>query len=297
MKHYSGFVNIIGNPNVGKSTLMNVLVGEKMSIITNKPQTTRHRILGIINDESHQIIFSDTPGFIDSPAYRMQESMNNFVKSTFEDGDVMILVSDVEEEYDEDHLLIKKLKNKEAPIFLILNKIDLVSMEQVGNKIKAWSTLLDFKEIIPISALHNKNTDTILPLIKKYIPEGPAYYPKDQWTDRPERFFVNEIIREKILLLYHQEIPYSCEVVVESFKEEQSRSGPMLRIHAVIYASRNSQKAILIGKKGSAIKQLGIQSRKEIETFLDQKVHLELRVKIKENWRDDGRMLEQFGYH
>jgi GTP-binding protein Era len=293
-KHYSGFVNIIGRPNVGKSTLMNALVGERMSIITNKPQTTRHRIVGIVNDETHQVVFSDTPGFIKDPSYGMQEHMNSFVNSTFKDGDVMMVVIDVTDRYDAENPLFQKLKKVELPLFLVINKVDLVDDATLLQKIEDWKEVADFTEIVPISALNKAGTVNLYNLILKYIPEGPAYYPKEQFTDRPERFFVSEIIREKILLLYHQEIPYSCEVIVDSFKEDEHKK--LVRIHATIYVSRKSQKGIIIGNRGSAIKQLGIDARKDIEKFLDSRVYLELYVKIRDNWRDDDKMLKSFGY-
>lgn len=295
--HRSGFVNIIGRPNVGKSTLMNALVGERMSIITSKPQTTRHRIIGIINDEDYQVVFSDTPGIIDAPAYRMQEAMNRFVEATFEDADIMMFVTEVGETYADDDPVLERLRAVEAPLFLVLNKIDQVSEERVLQLIQEWNERLSFTETIPVSALHKANTDRLLEVILQHLPEGPAYYPKDQLTDRPERFFVSEIIREKILVLYHQEVPYSSEVIVTSFKEDETNKGePLVRIGADIYVARNTQKAIIIGKGGSAIKQLGMEARKDIETFLEKKVYLELHVKVKDNWRDDERMLKHFGY-
>lgn len=297
MMHKSGFVNIIGRPNVGKSTLMNALVGERMSIITNKPQTTRHRIIGILSGENHQVIFSDTPGVIQDPAYKMQEMMNRFVHATFEDGDIMLFVTDAEEDYEDDDPIIQRLQKVEAPLFLVLNKIDLLEDTIILQLLQKWNERLNFTESIPISALKRKNTDRLLELIIRYLPEGPVYYPKDQLTDRPERFFVSEIIREKILELYKQEVPYSCEVVVVSFKESQTNKGePLARISAEIFVARKTQKAIIIGKGGSAIKRLGMEARKSIETFLEEKVFLELHVKIKDNWRDDERLLKQFGY-
>ncbi|MCH2046182.1 MAG: GTPase Era [Saprospiraceae bacterium] len=292
--HRSGFINIIGRPNVGKSTLMNALVGERMSIITNKPQTTRHRIIGIVNDDNHQMVFSDTPGYIKDAAYKMQERMNAFVKTTFEDGDIMLLVVDVTQDYDEENHLFQRLAKVQCPLFLVLNKIDLIKEEELVQLIKEWNERVKFTETFPISALEKKGTENLFEKLKAYLPLGPVYYPKDQFTDRPERFFVNEIIREKILLNYYQEIPYSCEVVVESFKVDDVKN--MVRIRALIYVSRKSQKGIIIGKAGSAIKQLGIDARKSIEKFLEKKVHLELYVKVKDNWRDDEKELKNFGY-
>ncbi len=294
--HKSGFVNIVGRPNVGKSTLMNALVGMKMSIITSKPQTTRHRIMGIINEEDCQIVFSDTPGFINEPHYKMQEKMNNFVSTTFEDADVMLFVTDMFEKYEEDHPVYERLKKVEIPLFLIVNKIDLRPKEEVLLVIKEWTDQINFKEVFPISALNSLGTEEILKAIKENIKEGPAYYPKDQLTDKSERFFVSEIIREKILQQYKQEVPYSCEVAIDYFKESESKSGPIIKIGATIFASRKSQKPILIGKDGAAIKKLGIEARKDIEAFLDERVFLDLSVKVKDGWRDDEQMLKHFGY-
>ncbi|WMX13008.1 MULTISPECIES: GTPase Era [unclassified Aureispira] len=294
--HRSGFVNIIGRPNVGKSTLMNALVGERMSIITNKPQTTRHRIIGIVSDEDYQIVFSDTPGFIKDPSYEMQESMNKFVSGSFKDGDIMVLVVDVTETYDNDNPLFKKLQGVEVPLFLVLNKKDLVDEGVLLNKVLEWKDKADFQEIIPISALQNKGTDVLLECILDNLPIGPVYYPKDQFTDRPERFFVSEIIREKILMNYYQEIPYSCEVVVDAFKEDPDPKKNLVRIHATIFVARASQKNIIIGKKGAAIKKVGIDARYAIEKFLEKKIYLELFVKVKDNWRNDDKMLKSFGY-
>ena len=296
--HKSGFVNIIGRPNVGKSTLMNALVGERMSIITNKPQTTRHRIIGIVNDEDHQVVFSDTPGVVRDPAYKMHEAMNRFVDSTFKDGDIMLFLTEPNENYSDDDPILQKLKRLETPVFLIINKIDTIGDREVADLIKKWNMMIDFTETIPISALKKDNTDTLFNLILKYLKEGPVYYPKDQWTDKPERFFVSEIIREKILQQYSQEIPYSTEVIVESFKETETNSGePIVRISAIIFVARKTQKSIIIGKAGSAIKKLGSAARKDIEVFLESKVFLELFVKVKDNWRDNDRLLKQFGYN
>ncbi|MDX1939799.1 MAG: GTPase Era [Saprospiraceae bacterium] len=295
--HKSGFVNIIGRPNVGKSTLMNALVGERMSIITNKPQTTRHRIFGILSGDDFQIVFSDTPGVIKNPAYKMQEAMNRFAHSTFEDADLMLLVTEPNETYENDDLIIRRLQQIEVPLFLIINKIDLSSQAQILVLIEQWKAKLSFTKILPISALHQQGTQALLNVILEYLPEGPAYFPTDQITDRTERFFASEIIREKILELYEQEIPYSCEVDIEDFKDTETKSGEALaRINAVIYVARKTQKAILIGKNGDAIKRLGTEARKAIETFLDRKVFLELHVKVRENWRDDEQALRRFGY-
>lgn len=296
--HKSGFINIVGRPNVGKSTLMNALVGERMSIITAKPQTTRHRILGILSGESFQMVFSDTPGMIDQPAYRMQQAMNAFVRTSFEDADLMLLVTEPAETYSPDDPLLESLRRIKVPRFLIINKTDLIGEEALAALILSWKEKCPFEEIVPVSALHAINTAKLLELILQYLPEGPEYFPKDQLTDRSERFFVSEIIREKILLLYHQEIPYSVEVIVESFKEgETTREGlPLVRIAATIFVSRKTQKPILIGKNGESIKKLGTEARLAIEKFLEKKVFLELFVKVKENWRDDELMLKRLGY-
>ncbi len=295
--HKSGFVNIIGRPNVGKSTLMNALVGERMSIITNKPQTTRHRIIGIVSEEDYQIVFSDTPGIIKDPSYKMHEAMNRFVNTTFEDADVMLFVTEATENYEDDDPVIFKLNKIKVPLFLVINKIDKTEPETLKRLIELWNNRVPFTETIPISALHKTNTEKLFQLILDSMPEGPVYYPKDQLTDKPERFFISEIIREKILLLYKQEVPYSCEVVVDSFKETQTNKGEdLVRISALIYVARKTQKAIIIGKGGTAIKKLGTEARKSIETFLEKKVFLEIHVKYKENWRDDERLLKHFGY-
>lgn len=296
--HKSGFVNIIGRPNVGKSTLMNALVGERMSIITNKPQTTRHRIFGILNGEDFQIVFSDTPGMIDQPAYRMQEVMNRFAHSTFEDADIMLLVIEPEETYADDAPVIERLRKIEAvPVFIIINKVDTTTPEQVKTLIDLWQKRIPSATILPVSALHKMGTEGLLEKIKSHLPEGPAYFPSDQLTDRTERFFCSEIIREKILEQYEQEIPYSCEVDIEDFKDTETiRGEPLARISGVIYVVRKSQKAIIIGKNGEAIKRLGTEARKAMETFLDRRVFLELHVKVRDNWRDDEQMLKKFGY-
>jgi GTP-binding protein Era len=296
-KHLSGFVNIIGRPNVGKSTLLNALVGERMSIITNKPQTTRHRIFGIVNEENYQVVFSDTPGYIENPSYKMQESMNDFVKTSFEDADMVLFIVEMAEKAEEHHPLLEAMKKLKVPVFLVINKTDTVESDEVLEKISTWSKLFQFKEIVPISALHQSNTDKLFKLILENLEEGPAYFPKDQFTDRPERFFVSEIIREKILELYHQEVPYSTEVMIESFEDTFTKSGEELaRIAATIFVNRKTQKSIIIGKGGSAIKKLGMEARKSIETFLERKVFLEMHVKVKEGWRDDDRLLKGFGY-
>ncbi len=294
--HKSGFVNIIGHPNVGKSTLLNRLMKEKMSIITHKPQTTRHRIFGIYNDENHQIVFSDSPGIIKNPAYKMQESMNKFAHSSFEDADVILFMTTPDDEYDEDEKVLKMLANTEAPKFLVINKIDKSNQKEIEQLISYWTSFYKFDMVFPISALENAGIDALFSELKSRLPEGPPYYPKDQISDKSERFFVSEIIRENILKQFKQEIPYSCEVEVESFKHTETEKKKFIAIRAVIYVSRKTQKSILIGKQGSAIKRLGTESRKGIEAFLQKKVFLELFVKVKENWRDDESMLRSFGY-
>lgn len=276
---------------------MNALVGERMSIITNKPQTTRHRILGIVSGADFQIVFSDTPGIISDPAYKMHEAMNRFVNSSLEDADLLLFVTDTRETYHEADPVLEKLRRVEVPLFLVLNKIDLVKSEKVLQLLQEWNERLSFTESIPIAALHRTNTERLLEVIRQYLPEGPAYYPKDQLTDRPERFFVSEIIREKILEQYHQEIPYYTEVIVNAFKEQTTTKGaPIVNIQADIFVGRKTQKAILIGKQGTAIKKLGTEARKALEVWLEQKVFLDLHVKVKENWRDDDRMLKHLGY-
>jgi len=293
----SGFVNIIGKPNVGKSTLMNALVGEKMSIITPKPQTTRHRILGILSGENFQLIFSDTPGFIDNPAYRMQKTMNSSVRGSFEDADLLVWVSEFSEPDNSLEALHELLNTLEIPLVLVLNKIDLLTRDEILGWIERKRNIFPNAHFFAVSALRQTQTEDLLNFIKENLPEGPEYYPADQLTDRNERFFVAEIIREKILLQYKQEIPYSVEVRVESFKEDVTTSGkPIVMIQATIFASRKSQKPILIGRGGSSLKALGEASRMDIEKFLNSKVYLELFVKIRENWRDDEHSLKQFGY-
>jgi GTPase len=293
----SGFVNIVGRPNVGKSTLMNALVGERMSIITNKPQTTRHRIVGILSSDDFQIVFSDTPGFIRKPAYKMQAVMNAFVDGSFEDADVMLFVTEPHEKFEDDDPIFNKLKKFDAPKFLLINKIDSFQPLVVENYRKEMCEKIAFTEVFEISALKKLNTEGVLERIKSHLNEGPEYYPKDQLTDRPERFFTTEIIREKILLNYRDEIPYSCEVAIDSFKETATKLGETLaRIGCTIYVSRENQKIILIGKNGLAIKKLGTDARKDLEKFLECKVYLELSVKVRDNWRDDDRMLRNFGY-
>lgn len=289
--HKSGFVNIIGNPNVGKSTLMNALVGERLSIITSKAQTTRHRILGIVNDDNYQIIFSDTPGII-QPAYELQESMMDFVKSAFEDADVLIYMVETGEKGLKDEKFFNKLKHSKNPVILLLNKIDLKDQDFVKNQMDYWHNELPDASIIPISALENFNIEKVFNTIIELLPEGPAFYPKDQLTDKTERFFVNETIREKILIHYKKEVPYSVEVETEEFIEEDK----IIRIRAVIMVERDSQKGIIIGHQGKGLKRVGTEARKDLERFFQKKVFLELFVKVNKDWRKNKRELRRFGY-
>ncbi|MCO6485652.1 MAG: GTPase Era [Saprospiraceae bacterium] len=294
--HRSGFVNILGHPNVGKSTLMNALVGERMSIVSAKPQTTRHRILGILSGDDFQLVFSDTPGFVLRPAYRMHEKMNAFVAGAFEDADLVLLVTEAGDAYAEDDLLLQHMQDSEAPRFLVVNKSDRTDPSVLEQTVKDWENRLSFDRVFVLSALQQTGTDELAAAIRDAMPEGPAWYPKDQLTDRPERFFVAELIREQIFHLYEQEIPYSVEVVVEYFQEPAEGEKDLIRIGAEIYVMRNTQKAILLGKGGQAIKKLGIQARAAIEEFLGQQIYLELHVKIRPKWRDDDRSLRSFGY-
>ena len=291
MEHKAGFVNIIGNPNVGKSTLMNALIGEKISIITRKAQTTRHRILGILNEENYQIVFSDTPGII-KPVYRLQESMMNFVQSAFQDADVLIYMVEVGEKELKDDALFEKIKNIKVPILLLLNKIDLTEQEKVAEQINHWKAKVPNAEILPISALNKFNLEKILERILELLPIAPPYYEKDAITDKPKRFFVAESIREKILKHYKQEVPYSVQVEVEEFEDDEE----IIKIRAIIFVMRESQKGIIIGHKGAGIKRIGTEARKELERFFDKKIFLETPIKVKKNWRDDKRQLKSFGY-
>lgn len=287
--HRSGFVSIVGKPNVGKSSLMNKLVGENLSIITAKAQTTRHRIMGILNGEDFQIIYSDTPGILE-PKYELQEAMMSYVKVSLEDADLILLIVELEEKYDEQ--LFSKFKHVKTPILLVINKTDLAKGSQVKDKIDYWKDKVNAQEIIPVSAKTGDNTEPLFAAIKKYLPEHPGYYPKEELTDRSERFFASEIIREKIFLNYEQEIPYSSEVGIESFKEEPE----IIRIRATIYVERDSQKGILIGKGGSSLKKVGTEARKDLESFFGKKVFLETHVKVADNWRKQKLKLRQFGY-
>lgn len=289
--HKAGFVNIVGNPNAGKSTLMNILVGERLSIITSKAQTTRHRILGIVNGEDFQIIYSDTPGII-VPKYKMQEGMMQFVGTALNDADVLLLVIDLTDDKPIEEHAYKRIRNAKVPVLLLLNKMDAVSGEQLQQAAEKWQKEFPEAKMIPLSALQKKNTDIVIKQIIDALPEHPAYYPKDELTDRPERFFMQEIIREKILFQFEKEIPYSVEVVVEEFKEKTD----IIKIRAVIYVMRESQKGIILGEQGRAIKKLGTSSRIDMEKFLQKKVFLELVVKVDKDWRDSERSLKRFGY-
>jgi GTP-binding protein Era len=290
-QHRAGFVNIIGNPNVGKSTLMNAFVGEKLSIITSKAQTTRHRILGIVNGEDFQVILSDTPGII-KPAYQLQNAMMDFVKSAFEDADVLLYMVEIGERALKDEAFFEKIKSTKIPVLLLLNKIDTADQALLEEQVQYWQEQLPGAEIHAISALENFNVKEVFERIVALLPEAPPFYPKDQLTDRPERFFVNETIREKILKHYKKEIPYSVEIETEEFLEDEK----IIRIRAVIMVERNSQKGILIGHKGSALKRVGIESRKDLEQFFDKQVHIELYVKVNKNWRSNANQLRRFGY-
>ncbi|MEQ9593456.1 MAG: GTPase Era [Cyclobacteriaceae bacterium] len=287
--HKAGFVSIIGRPNVGKSTLMNKLVGENLSIITAKAQTTRHRIMGILSGEDFQIVYSDTPGLLE-PKYELQKSMMTFVKVSLEDADVILLVVELGEKYDEE--LFARFSHVQAPIVLVINKTDLANGSQVEDKITYWKNKISAKDIIPVSALTGEGVEKVLTTVTSYLPEHPAYYPKDEFTDKSERFFASEIIREKIFLNYEQEIPYSSEVTIEEFKEDEK----IIRMRAIIFVERDSQKGIIIGKGGSALKKVGIESRKDLEAFFNKKVFLETHVKVADNWRKQRQRLKQFGY-
>ena len=290
-KHKSGFVNIVGNPNVGKSTLMNKLVGEKISIITNKSQTTRHRIIGIVNTPEYQIVYSDTPGVL-QPNYKLQEQMLNFSLSALDDADVLLYVTDVVEKIDKNDKFLSKVQQLDLPVLLLINKIDQTNQESLEKFVEIWHELLPKSEIYPISALNNFSIDIVQKRILDLLPESPPYFDKNALTDKPARFFVTEIIREKALLIYQKEIPYSMEVVVEEFKEEKD----IIRIRAIILMERDTQKGIIIGHKGEAIKRLGILARKDIELFFEKKIYLQLYVKVEKDWRDRDNTLKQFGY-
>lgn len=294
--HRSGFVNIIGSPNVGKSTLMNRLMGKRLSIINAKAQTTRHRIMGILSGEDWQIVYSDTPGVLD-PAYKLQEGMMKFVRTALRDADVLLIVTTPEEDSLAHPETLEKVQKMDIPVLLLINKVDLSEQAAVAERIAHWQSLIPRAEIHPISALHGFNLDHLLDRIIAVLPESPAFFPKDEMTDKPMRFFVSEIVREKILTHCKQEVPYSSEVTVESFKEDKTKDGrPLRRIHATILVARESQKAILIGTGGKMIKRLATDARKDLESFLKEKVFLELRIKVDKDWRNDERKLKQYGY-
>ncbi|MGZ0015122.1 GTPase Era [Yeosuana sp. AK3] len=290
--HKAGFVNIIGNPNVGKSTLMNAFVGEKLSIITSKAQTTRHRILGIVNGDDFQVVLSDTPGII-KPAYELQESMMDFVKSAFEDADVLLYMVEIGEQELKDEAFFNKITNSKIPVLLLLNKIDKSNQEQLETQVQVWAEKVPNAEIFPISALEGFNVKEVFRRIIELLPESPPFYPKDQLTDKPERFFINETIREKILIHYKKEIPYAVEVDTEEFFEEEN----IIRVRSVIMVERDTQKGIIIGHKGSALKRVGIEARKDLETFFGKQIHIELYVKVNKNWRSNVNQLKRFGYN
>ena len=291
MEHKSGFVNIIGNPNVGKSTLLNSMIGQDISIITNKAQTTRHRIKGILSDKNYQIVFSDTPEII-KPAYKLQESMMQYVKSAFQDADVILYVVEIGEQGLKDEEIFEKIKKLKIPLIILLNKIDLVSQDKVLLEIENWKRKFSKAIVLPISALNKFNINEIIDAIVEVLPISPPYYSKDDVTDKSERFFIEEIIREKILKHYKKEVPYSVEISVQEFYEEED----IIRIRAIIYVLRESQKGILIGHKGLGLKRIGTEARKDIEKMLDKKVFLATPIKVKKDWRNDNNQLKKFGY-
>ena len=289
--HKAGFVNIIGNPNVGKSTLMNAFVGEKLSIITSKAQTTRHRIFGIVSGDDFQIVFSDTPGII-KPSYALQASMMDFVKSAFEDADILIYMVEIGEKEIKDEVFFNRINKLDVPVLLLINKGDTSDQNVLEEQVAYWKEKVPRAEIYPISALRNFQTEVVFNRIIELLPESPAFFPKDQLTDKPERFFVNEIIREKILLHYKKEIPYSVEVETESFADSET----IIHIRSVIMVERESQKGIIIGHKGEALKRVGIEARTDLEKFFGKQIHLELFVKVNKDWRNNVRQLRRFGY-
>ena len=289
--HKAGFVNIIGNPNVGKSTLMNAFVGEKLSIITSKAQTTRHRIFGIVSGDDFQVVFSDTPGII-KPSYALQASMMDFVKSAFEDADILIYMVEIGEKELKDEAFFKRINQLDVPVLLLINKVDTSDQSVLEEQVAYWKEKVPRAEIYPISALRNFQTEVVFNRIIELLPESPAFFPKDQITDKPERFFVNEIIREKILLHYKKEIPYSVEVETESFADSET----IIHIRSVIMVERESQKGIIIGHKGEALKRVGVEARTDLEKFFGKQIHLELFVKVNKDWRSNMRQLRRFGY-
>ncbi len=289
--HKAGFVNIVGNPNVGKSTLMNALLGERISIATFKAQTTRHRIMGIYNTDDMQIVFSDTPGVL-KPAYKLQESMLEFSNSALTDADVILYVTDVVEKAEKNDDFIDKVSKLDVPVIVLINKIDLTDQQKLETLVESWHSLLPKAEIIPISASNKFNVDVVMRRVKDLMPDSPPYFDKDQWTDKPARFFVSEILREKILLYYDKEIPYSVEVVVEQFKEAEKK----ISINAVIYVERESQKGIIIGHQGKALKRVSTEARKSLEKFFGKTIYLETFVKVDKDWRNSDKELRNFGY-
>lgn len=289
----SGFVNIVGQPNVGKSTLINALIGDQLVITSHKPQTTRHRTLAIVNTDSYQMIFSDTPGYIHNPNYKLQEMMNQYVSSAFEDADIAILAVGPKERFKEDSYVLTHFQKIACPKILVINKTDLLDQAEILSLLDHWHKSVQVDQYFPVSALQQHNVKALFDCILTYLPEGPKYFPEGQLSDRSERFFVTEIIRESILELFQEEIPYSTQVEVEKFKE----SDEIIRIHAMIYVNRKTQKSILIGKQGSAIKKLGIKSRIKLESFFKKQIFLDLYVKVRSNWRDDDLQLKRFGYN
>ncbi len=289
--HKAGFVNIIGCPNVGKSTLMNALVGERLSIITSKAQTTRHRIMGIVSGENYQIVFSDTPGII-KPLYKLQEKMMQFVITALSDADLFLLITDVFEDIQLEESYLNKLQKTHTPILLLINKVDVATQEQLESKLLSWKEKLPKAEIMAVSALKKFNVEKVMGRIIELLPPGEAFYDKDEFTDKPERFFVSEIVREKILLNYKKEIPYSVEVVVNSFKEQET----IIKIQVDILVERDSQKGIIIGDKGASLKKIGVQARKDLEAFFKKQIYLELFVKVDKDWRSNDKRLKNFGY-
>ncbi|MFN8281887.1 MAG: GTPase Era [Chitinophagales bacterium] len=291
MSHKAGYINILGKPNVGKSTLTNAIVGERVSIVTSKAQTTRHRILGIVNGDDYQLIFSDLPGII-KPAYKMQESMMDFVRTSFDDADVFIYVAEIGDQPENQPEEYEKIKQMDVPVLLLLNKIDLAMQEEIEEQLAVWIANFPKAKVLPLSALDGLNREVLIDQIVELLPESPPYFDKEEWTDKPERFFVTEVIREKILRNYKQEIPYSCEVVCTQFKEEET----IIRISADIYVERESQKPILIGKGGDMLKRVGTQARTDLERFFAKKIFLETHVRVADNWRNNENMLRKFGY-
>ncbi len=290
--HKAGFVNIVGNPNVGKSTLMNLLVGERISIATFKAQTTRHRIMGILNDKDSQIVFSDTPGVL-KPNYKLQESMLHFSESALQDADVLLYVTDMVETPDKNQDFLDKVAHMKCPVLVLINKIDLSNQDELAQRADLWREAIPRAEIIPISAKCRFGVDVVMARIRELLPESPAYFDKDQWTDKPARFFVTEIVREKILLYYDKEIPYSVEVVVEQFKETDRN----IHINVVIYVERESQKGIIIGHQGVALKRVSSEARKSLEKFFGKSIYLEVYVKVDKDWRNSDRALKAYGYN